>query len=122
MANLVDDPRYYDNPAGRPDLPRAPLGKTSYINCTLSVSGASEQLWDADPSEMEAGFTVDLTTDKDCFLAFNVVGGTPDATDSLELLAGESYNPSVLVLFYSIRFVNKNPDEVPHIRGAVWGV
>ena len=120
VADLVRDPRY-DNPTALPALPRYPLGITAYINKTLAVAGTSEQLWVADPACMEAGYAIDITTDKDCFVAFNAVGGDPDASDSFEFHAGESYNPAVTVLIFSIRFVNKNPGETPHIRGVVWG-
>lgn len=108
-------------PGTEPDHPHKPLSKVSYIGKTLTTTNTSEQLWEVDRQHLENGFTFDLTTDKDCFLAFNVIDGELDATNSFELGANESYSPALMVVLYSIRFRNKNSGETPHVRGVVWG-
>jgi hypothetical protein len=90
------------------------------INKKLSVPGETEVAALVDRRHMMSASKINVTVDKDAYVAFDR-DGTLDASNALELKAGESYSDDDVFIGGMISFVNKNADERPTIRGIMWG-
>jgi len=100
-----------------------PLDQVNYLHDQLAVTGTAENIWTGpEGGLMSEARAIDIVTDLDVLIAFNITTGALTAgTNALFLNAGESLTLEDRV-FTSIRIVNVNAAEQPLIRGTVWGV
>lgn len=100
-----------------------PLDIPNYIHDQLAVAGTPENIWSGpEGGLMSEARAVDIVTDLDVLVAFNITTGALTAGGNAVFLnAGESLSLSNIVLT-SLRIVNVNVGERPLIRGTIWGV
>jgi len=100
-----------------------PLAAVNYIHTQLAVAATAENIWTGPTGGlMSEARALDIITDLDVLVAFNILTGALVAgTNALFLNAGESLSLENKV-FTSLRIVNVNAGEQPTIRGTIWGV
>lgn len=101
-----------------------PLDQVNYLDVQLAVAATPENIW-AGPDgtgNMSEARAIDIVTDLDVLVAFNITTGALVAgTNALHLNAGSSLSLTNIVIT-ALRIVNVNVGEQPTIRGTIWGV
>lgn len=100
-----------------------PLDQVNYLHDRLAVAATPENIWTGpEGGVMSEARSIDIVTDLDVLIAFNITTGALTAgTNALFLNAGESLTLEGKVIT-ALRIVNVNVGERPLIRGTIWGV
>ena len=101
-----------------------PLDSVNYLDDQLAVAATPENIWTGPDgtNNMSEARAIDIVTDLDVLVAFNITTGALTAgVNALHLNAGSGLSLTNIVLT-SVRIVNVNAGEQPTIRGTVWGV
>lgn len=91
------------------------------INRQLSIPDETDVLIWLTEQGVPTVTIISIVTDLAVFLGFGPGEQELDATNALQLNAGEGYAESGILVSDKIRFKNVVPGQQPTVRGVVWG-